>query len=292
MPTATPTAIDPRKIAQTAIKNLTQLSTLPEVTTRIIAAVENPRSSAGQLHKIISYDPALVTRILKIVNSAFYGLPGQVGSVERAIVLLGLNAVKNMAVAASLGQLFRRVTLYDGADAKDLWRHCVSVAIVARELAIKAKLPVGDEAFLAGMIHDTGILVELQSWPEQLRSICQTVASGDADFCQTEQSKLGVDHQFLGRALAEHWKFPKTCQEVAGCHHNPAEADPSAATLVRLIHAADTICCQKGEGFCLTARHQQLDATSLQMMGITQEMIDTTTADLAQKVSTAMSDLG
>src|SRR5471032_1486667 len=70
MPTATPTAIDPRKIAQTAIKNLTQLSTLPEVTTRIIAAVENPRSSAGQLHKIISYDPALVTRILKIVNSA------------------------------------------------------------------------------------------------------------------------------------------------------------------------------------------------------------------------------
>jgi HD-like signal output (HDOD) protein len=219
-------------------------------------------------------------------------LPGQVGSVERAIVLLGLNAVKNMAVAASLGQLFRRVKLYDGADAKDLWRHCVAVAIVARELAIKAKLPVGDEAFLAGMIHDAGILVELQSWPEQLRAVCQNVATSDLDFCQTEREKLGVDHQLLGRALAEHWKFPKTCQEVAGCHHNPSEADASAATLVRLIHTADTICCQKGEGFSLTARHQELDATALQALGVTNEMIAAAVADLPLKVSTAMSDLG
>ena len=86
---------------------MTTIATLPQVTSQIIKTVEDPKSTRQQLHKIVSHDPALVTRILKVVNSAFYGLPGQVASVERAIVILGLNGMKNIAVAASLGQLFR-----------------------------------------------------------------------------------------------------------------------------------------------------------------------------------------
>src|SRR4051812_28078949 len=111
MPTATATPVDPATIVQQAIRKVTSISTLPEITGRIVSTVEDPKSTAAQLHKIVAHDPALVTRILKVVNSAFYGLPGQVGSVERAIVLLGLNAVKNIAVAASLGQMFRGVKL-------------------------------------------------------------------------------------------------------------------------------------------------------------------------------------
>src|SRR5690606_35035478 len=122
-----------------AVKKVTTLAKLPEVTARIVRTVEDPNSTAAGLHKIISHDPALVTRILKVVNSAFYGLPGQVGSVERAIVLLGLNAVKNIAVAASLGQMFRGVKLCDGFTAKDLWTHCIAVAVTARELARQMK---------------------------------------------------------------------------------------------------------------------------------------------------------
>ena len=102
---STANTIDPQQAIQQAIKKVTALATLPEVTTRIIQTVEDPNSTANQLHKIISHDPALVTRILNVVNSAIYGLPGQIGSIERAIVRLGLNAVKNIAVAASLGQL-------------------------------------------------------------------------------------------------------------------------------------------------------------------------------------------
>src|SRR5205807_4666228 len=132
------------------------------VTVKIIQTVEDPKSSATQLHKIVAHDPALVTRILKVVNSAFYGLPGQIGSIERAIVLLGLNAVKNIAVAASLGQLFRGAKLCEGFTAKDLWTHCIAVGVAARELARQLKLPIADEAFLAGMIHDVGILISLQ----------------------------------------------------------------------------------------------------------------------------------
>ena len=142
-------AKDPKIIVAESIKKIATIATLPEVPTRIIKTVEDPRSSATQLHKIVAHDPALVTRILKVVNSSFYGLPGQIASIERAIVLLGLNAVKNIAVAASLGQLFRGVKLCDGFTAKDLWTHCVAVAVTAREIAKEMHLPFADEEFLA-----------------------------------------------------------------------------------------------------------------------------------------------
>src|SRR3954470_8056160 len=167
MPTATQ-AENPTLVTD-ALKKVTTIATLPEVTARIVSTVEDPKSTAAQLHKIVAHDPALVTRILKVVNSAFYGLPGQIGSVERAIVLLGLNAVKNIAVAASLGQLFRGVKLCEGFTARDLWTHCIAVGVAARDMARQMKVPVADEAFLAGMIHDVGILVALHVYPEKLK---------------------------------------------------------------------------------------------------------------------------
>src|SRR5947207_1396392 len=110
------------------------IATLPAITAKMISTVEDPKSTPAHLHKIVAHDPALVTRILKVVNLAFYGLPGQIAFIERAIVLLGLNAIKNIAVAASLGQLFRGVKLCEGFTAKDLWTHCIAVGVTAREL--------------------------------------------------------------------------------------------------------------------------------------------------------------
>src|SRR5215510_15183064 len=120
MTTAAATIPDSNMMVTEALAKVTAIATLPEVTSQIIKTVEDPKSSAAQLHKLIAHDPALVTRILKVVNSSFYGLPGQIGSIERAIVLLGLNAVKNIAVAASLGQMFRGAKLCDVYAPKDL----------------------------------------------------------------------------------------------------------------------------------------------------------------------------
>src|SRR5687768_5138879 len=218
---STAVLIDSSARVTETVKRVTTIATLPEVTNQIIRTVEDPKSTASQLHKIVSHDPALVTRILKVVNSSFYGLPGQIGSIERAIVLLGLNAVKNLAVAASLGQMFRGGKLCDGFTPKDLWKHCISVGVAARELARQMKLPVADEAFLAGMIHDMGILIALQVYPEQVRQVCDSARSGEKSFCDLEQEIIGMDHQQLGMALAEQWKFPRSCQLVAGYHHRP-----------------------------------------------------------------------
>jgi putative nucleotidyltransferase with HDIG domain len=254
---------DPKKIVAEAVKKVATIATLPEVTMKIIKTVEDPRSSATQLHKIVAHDPALVTRILKVVNSSFYGLPGQIASIERAIVLLGLNAVKNIAVAASLGQLFRGVKLCDGFTAKDLWTHCVAVACASRELAKGMNPAHADEAFLAGMIHDIGLLVSLQTGPEQLQEVCAEVRKKNLDFCETERVLTGVDHQMLGAGLAEMWKFPRACQVVAGRHHNPSDVPDEYRSLVAIVYTADTICCQEGHGFNLTALRQKLDDQDL-----------------------------
>ena len=286
---ATPAApADNAAAVQAAVKKVSTIATLPEVTTQIIKTVEDPKSSAGQLHKIVSHDPALVTRILKVVNSAFYGLPGQIGSIERAIVLLGLNAVKNIAVAASLGQLFRGVKLCEGFTARDLWTHCIAVGVAARDMARQMKVPVADEAFLAGMIHDVGMLVSLQTQPEQLREVCERVRTGSGQpFIEVEREILGTDHQALGAALAEAWKFPRSCQLVAGFHHKPAVQGEQNRLLVTLVYAADTICCQSNHGFNLTALHQKLDDAGLHDVKLDRALISHTAANLDKLVEVA-----
>jgi HD-like signal output (HDOD) protein len=280
-------ATDPHARVLDAVKKVNSFATLPEVTSKIIATVEDPKSTAGTLHKIVSHDPALVTRIMKVVNSAFYGLPGQIGSIERAIVLLGLNAIKNIAVAASLGQLFRGAKLCDGFTPKDLWTHCIAVGVTARELARQMKLPVADEAFLAGMIHDVGLLISLQTAPEQLRQVCEAAKTSDHAFIDLEREVMGMDHQQLGSCLAEQWRFPKNCQLVAGYHHQPSALGDGNRMLVTLVYVADTICCQSTHGFNLTAMHQRLDELELRDVQLDATLVARTAANLDELVKVA-----
>src|SRR6478672_928924 len=119
-------------IINNAVNAIAHIATLPEITLKIIELVENPRSTAQDLNKLISNDPALCARILKVVNSALYGLPGQIGSINRAIVLLGLNAVKNIVIAASLAKLFRGGRVSPHFSAKDLWTHSIAVGVMSK----------------------------------------------------------------------------------------------------------------------------------------------------------------
>ena len=282
----TPTAPTAQELAKQALSQLNALATLPEVTAKVIKTVEDPRSSAAQLHAIVRHDPALVTRVLKVVNSAFYGLPGQVTSIDRAIVLLGLNAVKNLAVAASMGQMFRGMKLSEKYTAKDLWTHCVAVAVVAKELAKKVKPALAEEAFLGGMIHDIGILIELQTWPEQTRILCER-AGGTEPFMELEKSIVGVNHTYLGKMLAEKWQFPRACQVVASCHHMPHLAGEGERELTYIIYVADTLCCQAGHGFPLTACHQTITPDHLRAIGADAATVAAVRERIAELVSNA-----
>src|SRR4051794_32236183 len=189
MPTAT--LADPQTRVAEAVKKVNAIATLPEVTAKIIATVENPNSTASQLHKIVSHDPALVSRILKVVNSAFYGLPGQIGSINRAIVLLGLNAVKNIVIAASLTKLFRGGRVSPHFSAKDLWSHSIAVGVASKMIVQKLNNSLPDEAFLAGLIHDIGILVELQAFREPLVNVAERATAETVRYIDLETQIMG-----------------------------------------------------------------------------------------------------
>ena len=230
------------QVANAAVKQLSHIATLPEVTLGIIELVEDPNSSAQDLNELIGRDPALSARVLKVVNSAFYGLPRQIGSINRAISMLGLNAVKNIAIAASLAKLFRGGALCDRFDAKELWDHSIAVATAARLLARESRMSSGDEAFLGGLMHDIGIMVELQSDRAKLVKVfgdMQFDGNGRPliEFRMAERSVFGADHCHFGEALCEQWKFPRSLAVACAHHHDPM-ACPAESRQIGSINRA------------------------------------------------------
>jgi putative nucleotidyltransferase with HDIG domain len=254
MTTETAIAADVR-IAE-LVGNMESIATLPEVAARINATMNDPRSSAADLQKIILRDPALVGRILKLVNSTRYSSQVPIDSVERAVVRLGFQTVQGLAIAASLGRLFTGTYLGNDFTARDLWMHCVAVATAAQEMARKVCPLQADQVFLAGLMHDLGLLASVQTCPEEMRQVCERAKWDSTPFVEIERQVIGADHQQLGAALAERWGFPPACREVAAHHHNPKAADADWRQVVALVHSADTLCCEDAIGFNLTAAHQ------------------------------------
>jgi HD-like signal output (HDOD) protein len=278
MSTPTPAAVkkEPQAIIADAVNAISHIATLPEITLKIIELVENPRSTAQDLNKLISNDPALVARILKVVNSAFYGLPGQIGSINRAIVLLGLNAVKNIVIAASLAKLFRGGRVSPHFSAKDLWSHSIAVGVMSKMIVQKLNNTLPDEAFLAGLIHDIGILVELQAFREPLVEIAERASNAtetSGKYIELEVSVIGVDHQQLGAGLTSKWKFPRSFQYVTGHHHNPLALAPDCRWLTCVVHVADHVVAGMNLGYTLTCKNDPVDPAVLAELGLTPEAL-------------------
>ncbi len=265
-------------IIDSAIKGISHIATLPEITIKIIELVEQPTSTAQDLHKVIANDPALCSRILKVVNSAFYGLPRQIGSINRAIVLLGLNAVKNIAIAASLTKLFRGGELCPNFSARDLWVHSIGTAACSKLICDTLKIGLPDEAFLAGLIHDIGMMVEVQALREQLVQVFdQLEFDGEGvpqqDMRELERQVIGADHCAFGAALCETWKFPKSFAFVTGHHHNPMELPGGSRALTSIVYIADRITGEAGYGFRSDLQSLELNPDILAELKMTDEHV-------------------
>ncbi|MCG3136969.1 MAG: hypothetical protein HJJLKODD_00810 [Phycisphaerae bacterium] len=275
-------------IVNRALSRIGDIATLPAVTMRIIEIVENPKSTARDLHEVIKNDPALSAKVLKVVNSAFYGLPGQIASVDRAIVLLGLSAVKNIAIASSIARMFRGEKITDKFTAKDVWAHSVAVAVAARSLtrALGHK-PEAEETFLAGLIHDLGILVERQAFGEQLTKAVNRTMAGEDRFLASETQVFGADHQMFGAALAGKWKFPKHLRACIGHHHDASCVSEEMQQVVALIQVADIIACQQQIGFYLTAEGATITPELLDMSHLTEEQVEAVRSTLAEETIAA-----
>lgn len=277
----------PDTIVTKAIQEINHIATLPEVTLKIVELVEKPTSTAQDLNRQISNDPALSSRILKVVNSAFYGLPGQIASIDRAIVLLGLNAVKNIAVAASLVKLFRGGDLHASFSARDLWTHSIATATAAKKIADAMQVGMTDEAFLGGLMHDIGVIVELQWERQKLVETLDRLGIDDqgvpsADMLAIETEVFGANHQQFGEALCQRWKFPPSLSLIAGHHHNPLALPEERRTLPAIVYIADRLAARVGSGFRLDLLNTDIGPAVLEALHLSPETLAQVEAELPE----------
>lgn len=252
------------------LDQIDRLLTLPQVVTQINELVESNTASAADLHRVIKADPVLSAKLLRLVNSAYYGLPGRVGSLEKAVILLGVAAVKNLAIAASIEQLFAGIRLPGPMTGRDLWMHCLAVATGARELAQRAGMQHLDEVFMAGLIHDLGLLAAAQVSPHDFAEVAQHCMASDANWNAVELEILGVDHCRSGARLSERWHFPEYLNEMILDHHDWPDR-PESSQMTGIVYLADTMASGLGEGFTFTAHRQTTDQSMLERVGISEQ---------------------
>jgi putative nucleotidyltransferase with HDIG domain len=252
------------------IDQIDQIMTLPQVVTQINELVESRTASASDLHRVIKADPALSTKILRLVNSAYYGLPGRVGSLEKAVILLGVTAVKNLAIAAAVEQLFRRIAIPGPLTGRDLWLHCLAVATGARELAERAGMAHLEEVFMAGMIHDLGLLAVAQVAPGDFAEVVQACMGAEISWLAAEMEILGITHPVSGARLAEKWHFPGYLVAMVNDHHEWPNM-PQCSDLTGVIWLADTMACGLADGFTLSASRQTIQPDMAGKLGIAEQ---------------------
>lgn len=228
-----------------------QLPALPATTARLLELMDDESAGAAAVLEVIGTDPALTANLLKLCNSAYYGLRREVGSVHEALVLLGNRTVVQLAFATSLGDVLRGPLAGYRLERDALWRHSLAVAVGAAHLAGAAgDRSLRERAFTAGLVHDIGKLVLNGPLKAKLQQLPQT-GSYDA-LRQGERDLLGFDHTEAGRALAESWSFPAALAEVIGRHHDlqGPEAAPAGAhdALVRAVAAANLGASRAGFG--------------------------------------------
>ncbi len=270
-----------------AVAKINEISSLPEITTRIVEVVEDPHATARNMHDVVQGDPALTAKILKVVNSAFYGLQAQIASLDRAILMLGLSAVKNIALATSLSRMFKAEAVSEQFTARDLWRHSVAVGVCSRQLAQAVRSDNPDEVFVAGLVHDMGLIVCQQLFPEKLRQVAETCLSQPQDFRAVEERIVGADHQQLGGLLAAKWKFPLKLLLAIGSHHELGPCPDELKAMVAITLVADTTCCRDRYGFWLTAQTQKTTNEMLQLIGLSAGQLDRVRSELPLQVEEA-----
>lgn len=221
------------------ITGSTRVSSLPEIFIMITEVVNNPGSSFSDISRVVNLDTALSARLLKIVNSSFYGFPSNIETITHAVSVIGTEQLHDLALATTILANFKG--LPDKIINMNLfWRHSLGVAIIARNLAIHCREANPERFYLAGMLHDIGRLIILENLPKESKEVMNRLNEIGGIMWQIEREVIGFDHGEVGAALARHWDLPLSLEEIIGNHHNPGRSKryPLETTI---IHLADII---------------------------------------------------
>lgn len=229
--------------ARELVAGVTNLLSFSTVYLRVNELLQDPQSSAQDLGAVISHEPGLATRLLKIVNSAYYGFPRKIDTLTRAVTIVGTTELEALVLATTAVDAFNR-TSTDLVDMSAFWHHSVYCGLAGRFLARRSGVLHTERLFVAGLLHDVGQLVIYQQIPEQARQALAAAEPTDDGLYRAEQHLLGFTHGDVAAELFERWKLPASIKEAAAFHHEPGRAQefPLETALVHLANSvANTV---------------------------------------------------
>jgi len=241
--------------------DITEISSLPDVAARIIEAASDPSTSADDLMELILLDPALVTRIVRTANSSRYSPKKPIADLKPAVTLLGFKEIRNLALTAFLAEMFQTSAGHGTYTRAGLWNHLVGTGAVARAVAESCRKVPPSEAYLAGLLHDVGLILADQYLH---KAFCRVVDAMDEDVrvCDMERRVLGFDHTTLGEFVALKWNLPEMLVAAIRHHHAPDRYRGRHAHLVSVVALADVLCNFKGVT-AVGVRHKEVPSPEM-----------------------------
>ena len=229
------------------VYKIENLPTLPTIVSEVTRLLKDPLTSASDVSKVISEDQSLSARVLKLVNSAFYGFPERISSINHALVILGFRAVEDLVLMASVFNVFSKDS--GGADFSraEFWKHAIGCAVAAKIIGEKVRVISAEDLFVAGLLHDIGKVVLDQYMHNDFKEIVGVVKARDILMAEAEKMVLGVTHAEVGGWLAERWGLPSWLVKVIRFHHQPEAAGDSFREAAA-INLADILCRAKNIG--------------------------------------------
>lgn len=261
------------------------LPTLPTVVFQLHRVLDNENAGAREVAGIIERDPALTARLLRAANSAAFARPGgdRVGSVSAAVSRLGVNQVRAVCIVLAVVKAFgNRVTALDHTE---FWIHSAAVGMVARiiwERYGNDQTISSDDLYVAGLLHDAGVLVIEQHFPREFDDVLQTRATLGTQLWQIEEDHLGMDHGAVGGLLLGRWSLPQFIAEAVTNHHHPHQADEQFQFACRIVQAAETVCFEGGAGLSEEGPADCSSAEVLGQLGATDQEIATLIAEIPE----------
>jgi len=243
------------------------IPTLPVIYQELFQKMQERDVSVPQIADIISQDQALSTKILHLVNSAFYGYSKEIRTISRAVVILGFRAVRSAALAISVFDYFKDEESSSQVDMTQFWTHSIAVAGICKVLAAELQINQQEEAFIVGLLHDVGKLIEKRYFPGDFDDLCNAAQEQHLAWYQAETALFQIHHATIGKAIFRAWDFPPSVVEAVQSHHKP-DSSTKVAQLTALVHVADFISYQLDLGAPGAWPPAECAPGALKMLGI------------------------
>lgn len=221
------------------IEKITELPTLPIIITELIGLLDNPKSTPKDINELIKNDQSLTSKTLRLVNSSYYGFPRSISTVTEAVVILGFDTVRNLALSVGIMKILKK----GGSFNKVLfWHHTVAVAFMSRIIAKHIKYPNVEVAFVAGLLHDIAKVFEDQYFQKEFLESVELSKEKEIPLYIAEQEKLGYDHGAIAKRLGDSWNLPQSIVAAMAYHHDlDKNIFPEHMTLVEIVYISDAL---------------------------------------------------